>query len=112
MRSYALLMTNASEPLPAVMCTLTTKEARAQGLEWVDLQGIALRSEALPTGARMAFRSEDAARVADLADREATCCSFLNMTTAHVGDEFVLEVTTENPDGLGVIAMLSGLTQT
>lgn len=99
-------MTTVPEP---VACTLTAHDAEAQVLEWVDLQQLALRTAPLSTGARLTFPGDHAARILDLAERERACCAFLDIATAVDGDEFVVEITSENPDALGVIAALSGL---
>ncbi len=98
-------MTPTPEP---VACTLSRRDADAQALEWVDLQRLAVNSEPLATGARMTFSAEHASRIIDLAEREATCCAFLTITTAMTGDVFVLEIASDNPDAQGVIAVLSG----
>jgi len=98
-------MTSPPEP---VACTLSKRGAEAQALEWVDLQRVALRSVPLDTGAQMTFPAEHAARIVDLAERETQCCAFLDIITMVDGDEFILSITSENPDAIGVIAALSG----
>jgi hypothetical protein len=97
-----------SEP---IACTLTTKDAAGQALEWVDLQGVATAVAPLPDGARMTFPASLRAQVEDLADRERTCCTFLTITTETVDGTLVLDVTSENPEGRPVIAVLAGLGQ-
>ena len=99
-------MTSSSEP---VACTLTSRDAKAQALEWVDLQRLAVRTAPLASGAQMTFPAGHAAKIVDLAEREAACCAFLNIATSLDGDEFVVEITSENPDAIGVIAALSGV---
>ncbi len=99
-------MTKTPEP---VVCTLTDRNAARQTLEWVDLQRLSLHSAPLATGARMTFSAEHASRIVDLAERESTCCAFLDIDTALDGDQFVVEITSENTDGLAVIAALSGV---
>ncbi|MEZ5380231.1 MAG: hypothetical protein R2754_00390 [Microthrixaceae bacterium] len=96
-----------STPVP-VVCTLGRRDAEAQALEWVDLQRLAIHSVPLATGARMTFAAEHASWIADLVARETTCCAFLKITTTLDGDVVVLEITSENPAALDVIAALSG----
>ena len=57
----------------------------------------------------MVFSVDDASRVADLVVRERACCSFLQIATSNEGDEFVVEITSANRDGLSVIDALSGV---
>ncbi len=99
-------MTSSHEP---IACSLTAQDARAQALEWADLQQIARRTATLPAGATMVFSVDEAPRVADLVDRERACCSFLQIATSSEGDEFVVEITAANPDALSVIDALSGV---
>lgn len=98
----------SSTPAP-IACTLTTKAAATRVLEWADLQGRATEVVRLATGARMYFDPELETQVADLAQRERTCCVFLTLTTEIVDNRLALEVTTENTDGLPVIARLAGI---
>lgn len=92
-----------------VACSLTARDAAAQALEWVDLQRLALRTAPLVNGARMTFAAEHAARIVDLAEREAACCAFLTITTSLDGDECSVDVTADHPAAGGVIAALSGV---
>ena len=96
-----------STPIP-VACSLDAREAQTQALEWVDLQHLALGSSVLDSGARMGFPADLASKIVNLAEREAACCAFLNITTAASGDQFVVEITSDNPDAITVIAALSG----
>ena len=97
--------------LEPVACTLSNRAAEAQALEWVDLQRLALRSAPLATGAQMTFPASHAAYIVDLAERESACCEFLDIATSLDGDEFVVDITSENPDAIDVIVALSGVTQ-
>lgn len=94
-----------------IVCTLTTKEAAAQTLEWQDLRSKIIDATAIAGGARMAFPVELVRQVEDLAQREATCCAFLRLTVERdaTAETAVLEVTTDNPDGLPVISLLAGI---
>ena len=71
-----------AEKIP-IACTLPPDGAAAQIDEWVDLRRFALGAEALPTGARLRFPAELLDRVTDLAEREAACCSFLDIAVDH-----------------------------
>ena len=61
----------ASVPGSPVACTLTSKDASRQALEWVDLQGHATAVEAIDGGARMTLPSSLAGQVEDLVRRES-----------------------------------------
>lgn len=97
-----------STPTP-VACSLNAREAKAQALEWADLRHLAVGSSALVSGAQMVFPADLASRIVDLAEREAACCAFLNITTAASAEQFVVEITSDNPDAAAVIAALSGV---
>jgi len=92
-----------------IVCTLTTKEAAKQGLEWTDLRGRASTVSAITAGARMTFPASMAAQVEDLAARERDCCNFLTIVTSVEADTLTMEVTSANPDGIPVIALLAGI---
>ena len=94
--------------LPPVACTLTTKAAVAQALEWTDLRSHLVSSEALDDGVRMFFPVEHQAALLDLVEREKTCCSFLDIITRADPDRFMVQITSPNPDALPVIALLGG----
>lgn len=98
----------ASVPGSPVACTLSSKEARNQALEWVDLQEHTT-AVAIDGGARMTLPASLAAQVEDLVRRESACCSFLDITLSVHGDELTLDVSSANPDAQPVIAALSGL---
>ena len=91
------------------MCTLTTKALVERSLEWSDLRSLALSREALPDGARTTFALADADALEHLASREMSCCgSWLRIETAR-SDVFTMELTTDNPEGLGLIRSMAGL---
>lgn len=96
------------EPLP-VSCSLGAQDAVGQASEWSDLLGRASAVEALPGGARMRFPLDMAAAVADLAEREAQCCGFLDIDLRTTDGELVLEMTSANPGAWPVISALTGV---
>lgn len=101
-------MEQKSEP---VACSLTKKQARSQLQEWRDLQSISLGIERLDDGVRMRLPASVEADLADLARREAACCTFLSISTTRASDaEIIVEITSAVPDALPVIHGLSGLT--
>jgi hypothetical protein len=59
---------------------------------------------------RMFFPIERQAALLDLVERESTCCSFLDIITRAEPDQFMVQITSTNPDALPVIALLGGLT--
>lgn len=98
-----------TEPLAPIACNLTTKDAAAQAVEWVDLSRLADSIEPVPNGVRMAFPVEHSAGVQALARREAECCGFMSLLTTRTPTSILLEITSEHPDAAPVIALLSGL---
>ena len=99
-------MDNIYEP---VACSLMTKDAARQGLEWADLQRHALTATRIDGGAAMTFDAELADRVEDLAARERSCCGFLSITTLRSDDQVRLEITADNPAARPVIEAMAGL---
>lgn len=96
------------KPQP-VVCTLTTKELVERSLEWGDVAPLALSREALPDGARTTFSLDDADAVETLAMGERNCCgTWLRIETART-DVFTMVLTTDNPEGLGLIRSMAGL---
>ena len=100
------IMTNIHEP---IACSLTTKDAAHQFLEWTDLQGHALTAERIDGGAVMTFDAELADSVEDLAARERSCCGFLSITTLRSDNEVRLEITADNPDAHALIEAMTGV---
>ncbi len=99
-------MINIHDP---IACSLTTKDAARQGLEWSDLQRRALTATRIDGGAAMSFDAELADSVEDLAAREASCCGFLSITTRRTHGEVRLEITADNPAARPVIEAMAGL---
>ena len=95
--------------VPPVVCTLTTKAAAQQVLEWETLKRLAVSAESLPGGARMVFPAGLHDQIQDLANREASCCAFLDIALSEADGSLVLDVTSENQDARPVISALSGL---
>ena len=101
-------MINLHDP---IACSLTTKDASRQGLEWADLQRRALTATRIDGGAAMTFDAELADSVEDLAARESSCCGFLSMTTVRSDDEVRLEITADNPDAHPLIEAMTGVAE-
>ncbi len=99
-------MTNIHDP---IVCSLTTKNAARQGLEWIDLQRHALTATKIDGGALMTFDAELADSVEDLAARERSCCGFLSITTLRSDHEVRLEITADNPDAHPLIEAMAGV---
>jgi hypothetical protein len=100
------VMDSQDEP---ITCSLSAKGSVDQAVEWVDIQHRATRVAALPSGARMVFPLELATSIDELVSREATCCGFLDFVTTVVDGEYVVDVTSSNPDALPLIKLLSGV---
>ncbi|MEM9513879.1 MAG: hypothetical protein AAGA42_03390 [Actinomycetota bacterium] len=94
-------------PIP-VACTLGVNDAERQIDEWATLRSRAISAEAHPTGARLVLPAALEADARDLAQREAACCAFLSIQTTVVAGRVVLDITTDEPDGRAVIALLAG----
>jgi len=92
-----------------IACSLTTKDATSQFLEWTDLRHHALTATKIDGGAVMIFDAELADRVEDLAAREQSCCGFLSITTLRSNNEVRLEITADNPDAHSVIEAMAGV---
>lgn len=90
-------------------CSLTTKNAARQGLEWADLQRQALTVTKIDGGAAMTFDAQLADRLEDLTAREGSCCGFLSITTLRSDNEVRLEMTADNPAARPVIEAMAGL---
>lgn len=103
--TYRVWMDRSTVP---VACTLTTKDATRQVLEWSELRGRALDIETLVDGVAMTFPAKHAAAVEDLAAREAACCAFLTITTTHQDGIVRVDITTPDSVGIGVIDMIAG----
>jgi len=100
------MMTNIHEP---IACSLTTKNAARQYLEWVDLQRHVLTVERIDDGAVMTFHAQLADSVEDLAAREASCCGFLSIKTMRSHGEVRVEITADNPDAYALIEAMAGV---
>ena len=98
-------MTKSEQP---IACSLSTGDAARQVREWVDLQNDVRTSEALDRGVALTFDIALAERVEDLAAREAACCGFLSITTCRGSDSVRMEITSDNPGAVPVIALLAG----
>lgn len=99
---------SASE-LP-IVCTLDDDQLKQQGLEWSDLRALSLSSERIDGGVASTYPLELFDRVQDLANRESSCCgTWLAVGVSQTDDVVRLELTTQNPDGLAVIAAMAGL---
>ncbi|MEN8238905.1 MAG: hypothetical protein ABFR53_06850 [Actinomycetota bacterium] len=98
-------MTNIHDP---IACSLTTKDAARQRLEWTDLQRRALTARNIDGGIAMTFGAELADRVEDLAALERSCCGFLTITTLRSNGEVRLEMTSDNPAAHTVVEAITG----
>lgn len=108
-RSETAAETATDPSNPPVVCTLTTKEASNQVLEWTELRRHVAQAMPIDGGARMTFPAAMEAGIRDLAEREQRCCAFLSIVTSVEGDHLTLDVTSQNPDALPVISQLAGI---
>jgi hypothetical protein len=98
-------MNDYNEPMA---CTLSTRDAAGQVVEWTDLRDHWIAIEKLEGGTAMTFPVDMADTVEHLAARETECCRFLSMTTTRSGDEMRLEITSDIREAQAVIAALVG----
>ena len=96
------------EPIP-VACTLTTREAASQLVEWHTLVPRAISRSPIPDGVELSFPAELEPGVRDLASREADCCAFLSIDTSFADDVLTLRITAGSDEGVAVIHLLTGL---
>lgn len=95
------------EPTP-IACRLTPDEVTAQLGEWERLRSSATSVVPVAGGWSMRFPTGLADEVADLARREAACCSFLDLDTTVDGDSVRLDITSSHDEAGGVIDLLVG----
>lgn len=98
----------ANEPDP-IDCTLEDPKALEQLLEWRDLQGLSIAVAAVASGVLMHLPAELEPQVSDLAKRESSCCSFLDISVVVADGELILEIVSDNPAALPVISALAGI---
>ena len=91
-----------------IACSLPLRDAATQAVEWTDLHRHALRSEEIPGGVAVTYPADMAETVEDLAEREARCCAWLDISTESVNDGIRLELASDHPDAGPVIALLAG----
>jgi len=92
-----------------IACTLTSAEAVDRTAEWSDALARAEHRERTADGVSLTFppQPELAARLADLAAREADCCAFFTFTLGVSNDALRLHVSAP-ADGQGVVTALFG----
>lgn len=100
-----IIMTQRREP---VACSLPLTDAASQAGEWIELHRRAVRSEEIPNGFAVTYPRDMAETVQDLAEREARCCAWLDISTTMVTDGIRLELASDHPDAGPVIALLAG----
>ena len=98
----------ASRTTP-VVCTLSSSDAGRRVSEWSDLRRLATSTERLVDGVRFRLAAGLADDAADLAAREAQCCTFLDIRFRSTGDDVEMTITSPNPDGVPVVHLMAGL---
>ena len=97
------------DPVPPVVCTLSTGARTAQELEWSDLAALALTSERVDGGIASTYPLDLAGDIEQLAERERDCCgTWLDVSTTRVDDGIRVVLTTTNPEGLELILSFAG----
>lgn len=98
----------AAPPPPAVACTLTPGDVEGRVKAWRRLLARALRTYAVPGGARLELPTEALAEAAALVAAEHDCCAFLSFALTVDRHGVGLEVTAP-PEGRDVVAALLGV---
>lgn len=100
----------SNNDVPPVICTLTVGKLEEQRLEWDDLRPLAVSRTPIDGGVTSIYPIELADRIADLANRETSCCgSWLTIEQTRTVDHTSLTLTTTNPEGVAIIRAMSGL---
>lgn len=94
-----------SEP---IACSLSADGAQRQLREWDELRREALRVEPVTDGVAMTFPAALDVRVRDLAAREATCCSFLDISVEGDGTELTVTIVSPHAQARPIVAALAG----
>ena len=97
----------AQDPKP-IQCSLEPLQAAHQVAEWADVRSHVLQSEEVASGVKMTFPARLRSALEDLAARESSCCSFLDISVELVDEQVVVLVTSDNPKALPTIGLLSG----
>ncbi len=96
----------AGDDEPEIGCSLSSEEARDQLGEWEALVADAHHVERSPSTLRVTLAKADAARVRDLAEREAACCAFLDITVEETADTVVVTVASPHPEADVVVELI------
>lgn len=93
-----------------VACTLTTKQAAEQILDWEKMRSRAPATSRSGHGVSMTFPGFLGAAVLAFVAREKACCDFLDLDVTTQVDSIVkLMITSDNPDAMPIIDLLAGL---
>jgi hypothetical protein len=93
---------------PPARCTLPEGELPERLREWATLRDRATEVVALLDGVRLRLPSTAAVEAEDLAERERTCCSFLDIATEADGEMVAVSIRSPNPDHRPIIDLLVG----
>jgi len=93
---------------PPAQCTLPAAELPERLREWAALRGQAAEVVALTDGVRLRLPPTAAAEAEDLAERERTCCSFLDIATEVDDEAVVVAIRSPNPAHRPIIDILVG----
>ncbi|MEM9135676.1 MAG: hypothetical protein AAF962_01885 [Actinomycetota bacterium] len=93
---------------PPAGCTLPAAELPERLREWAALRGRAAEVVALDDGVRLRLPPAAAAEAEDLAERERTCCSFLDIATEVDDESVAVEIRSPDPAHRPIIDILIG----
>lgn len=90
-----------------IACTLNATEAQTQLDEWAELRSACLRSEVSGSGAALWFEASAESPLRRVAEKEAACCSFLDLSVVRDGDLVRLDIRSDQAEAQPVIEFLA-----
>lgn len=102
----SMIPVEPSEPL--AQCTLPSAELPERLREWSAVRERATEVAAVDGGVRLKLPADVATEAEDLAERERTCCSFLDIVTEVEADAVVVQIRAADPAHRPVIDILVG----
>jgi hypothetical protein len=90
-----------------VACTLNAADATDQLSSWTALQPLCARAERTPGRAVLWFEQPAEHQLRAMAEREAACCQFLQLSIRHDGHLVRLEISSRSAGTEAVIELLA-----
>lgn len=100
-------MSSHSRAHPPVACTLNAADATDQLSNWTALQPFCTRAERTPGRAVLWFEHSAEHQLRAVAEREAVCCQFLELSIRRDGHLVCLEISSGSAGADAVIELLA-----